>query len=173
MLELSELQVRLPVPADVMQLRAAQMEFAWDGFELTSRSLDDPKEFCQAVRDEAAARNLAPGRVPSRWEVAVLDGVVVGRVSTRLTLNGWLRSVGGHIGYGVRPKWRRQGVATRLLRHGVAVLGAHGTTEALVTCDSTNLASTRLLEKAGARFDRCVEADGRQLRHYWMDTPSR
>lgn len=63
--------------------------------------------------------------------------------------------------------------ATRLLEAGVERLRARGTRPILLTCDEDNLASRAVIERAGGRFVRHVEADaelGESLkRHYHFD----
>jgi predicted acetyltransferase len=56
---------------------------------------------------------VAPNQVSSTFLLAEVDGDIVGRVSIRHELNAYLPSVGGHIGYAVRPAYRRRGYAPR------------------------------------------------------------
>ena len=46
---------------------------------------------------------------------AIDEGQVIGRIGIRHELNDFLRTIGGHIGYIVRPSRRRKGVATKML----------------------------------------------------------
>ncbi|GCE19817.1 GNAT family N-acetyltransferase [Dictyobacter kobayashii] len=41
------------------------------------------------------------------------DGVYVGNLTVRHELNAFLLKVGGHIGYQIRPSWRRRDMAGR------------------------------------------------------------
>jgi len=54
-----------------------------------------------------------------------------------------------HIGYKVRPSYRRQGIATALLHHGLNQLLERGIAIARLTCRHTNLASAAVIERAG------------------------
>jgi len=79
--------------------------------------------------------------------------------------------VGGHIGYGVRPAFRRRGYATEILRLAVAVARSEGVGRILVVCDDDNIGSARVIERCGGVFDSFVtteEGDSR-LRHYLID----
>lgn len=151
----NDVMIRDPEPADEAGVLAAHRELAAEGFEF-ALGLDEEVSFAawlQRVADHADGRNLPAGWVPSQFLLAVDgDGQVLGRVSIRLELTGWLREIGGHIGYGVRPESRRRGVATALLRHAVQVLATAGTDEVLVTCDPDNVGSRRTIERCGGIF---------------------
>ncbi len=69
-------------------------------------------ERVNAYKDEAT---VPEGKVVSTFFVAVIDGNIAGRLSVRHSLNDWLALVGGHIGYGVAPEFRGNGVATHML----------------------------------------------------------
>jgi ribosomal protein S18 acetylase RimI-like enzyme len=70
---------------------------------------------------ERVGVDLPDGRVPATFLVADVAGVIVGRVSVRHELNDRLSLVGGHIGYAVRPSFRRRGYVTAMLRHALGV----------------------------------------------------
>lgn len=94
---------------------------------------------------------------------------MVGVAHLRHSLTPALAYEGGHIGYSIRPTRRRQGLATLLLQ---MVLGrAKGMGEqVLVTCDKSNVASARVIEKNGGVFDSEVpRKDGNGVtRRYWI-----
>lgn len=116
--------------------------------------------------------NLPDGWVPASFLIAELDGQVVGRVSVRHELNDWLFREGGHIGYAVRPAFRRRGVATEMLRQALVVARAHGVERVLVTCDDDNAASAAVIERCGGRIDPDhprSDGPGGPKRRYWID----
>ncbi len=57
--------------------------------------------------------------------------------------------VSGHVGYAVVPWKRRLGIASAALRLLRPIAAARGLPRVLVTCDEGNLASRRVVEKAG------------------------
>ena len=106
--------------------------------------------FFQRVLDDAAGRQLSPGRVPSQTWFALDDnGGIVGAIRLRLGTTAFIREQCGHIGYEVHPAARQLGVASRLL----AYVQCHGAPQLdggwIVTCDDDNLASRRTIEGAG------------------------
>jgi predicted acetyltransferase len=117
-------------------------------------------------------KELPDGFVPGDFLVAVVDGVVVGRVSIRHQLNDYLRQFGGHIGYGVVPNQRRQGYATAMLQGALPRCAELGIKEALILCNHDNIGSRRVIELCGGRFEGIVQLPEEQLllRRYWVPT---
>lgn len=94
-----------------------------------------------------------PGWVPCTtwWWI---DGETwLGRIALRHRLTAHLLEVGGHIGYDVRPSARRQGYATAMLRAVLPFARELGIEEALLTCDTDNEASRRVIEVNGGRLE--------------------
>ena len=99
------------------------------------------EEYLQTRADQQNGHSVPDNFVPATFLVATLSDEIVGRVFVRHTLNDRLRREGGHIGYCVVRRYRRLGIATALLRHGLTVAGRHGVQNISVTCDQGNPAS--------------------------------
>ncbi|GAA4845526.1 hypothetical protein GCM10023221_24830 [Luteimicrobium xylanilyticum] len=96
---------------------------------------------------------------------------MVGRVSVRHELTRSLARVGGHIGYSVRPAYRRRGYATALLRAGLGRACGLGIERALVTCASDNVGSLAVIERCGGVLEGVVDVPGHSpTRRYWVPT---
>jgi predicted acetyltransferase len=134
----------------------------------------DPAEpwarFVQRRDNQRRGLDLAPGWVPSTFLVAVTGPDIVGRISVRHELNRFLATVGGHIGYGVLPAFRRRGYATEMLRQGLIVARSVGVEDVLVTCDEDNIASAGVIERCDGVFESMVDpGDGSpRKRRYWI-----
>lgn len=130
--------------------------------------------FLQKTEKLRLGYGLRADQVPATFLVAEEAGQLVGRVSIRHRLNTSLRMVGGHIGYAVRPQFRRQGHAHRIL--ALALLEARdlGVNNVLLTCDADNIASKTTIEKAGGILGSPGGANGSQGRgsklRYWIKT---
>lgn len=108
--------------------------------------------------------------VPETVLWAVCDSQFAGRIAIRHRLTVDLRIVGGHIGYDVAPSFRRRGVATEMLAQVLPVAREIGLKKVLLTCDDTNEASIKVIEKNGGvlREKKSVEAGKPLKRYYWI-----
>jgi predicted acetyltransferase len=171
----NELELRPLRPEDETSFRRAissfnaeqtPFEFAFD--------FDDSAPFAKYIEKlEAWARgeSLPDGFVPNTYLVGIVDGQVVGRLSLRHRLNDFLARIGGHIGYGVAPDYRRRGYATEMLSQVLPTCSSMGIKKVLITCDVDNLGSTKVIERCGGIFEN--ETDDPQLtiqkRRYWIE----
>ncbi|MFI6701139.1 GNAT family N-acetyltransferase [Streptomyces sp. NPDC050509] len=90
----------------------------------------------------------------------------LGRLAIRHRLNPFLRELGGHIGYAVRPTARRRGHATAMLTAALPIARALSIDSVLVTCDTDNTASRKVIEAAGGKLE---DERGGKLR-FWIPT---
>lgn len=114
--------------------------------------------------------DLPDGWVRSALRGAFVDGELVGRTSIRYELTKHLLEVGGHIGYAVRPDFRRRGYATQILRRSLEMLAARGTEYALVTCDAKNVASAKTIQSCGGELENVVQVGEGLTNRYWVPT---
>jgi predicted acetyltransferase len=147
-------------------------EFLVEGDSRYREAIADFEGFIQLCSDEAIGRNLAPDRVPQSTFWLVHDGQrILGCSRLRHTLNAFLEEEGGHIGYDIRPSERWRGYGTLLLRLTLDKARGLGLKQVLVTADSPNVASWRIIEKNGGVL--CSEAlsqhTGELLRKYWIE----
>ncbi|HOJ32682.1 MAG TPA: GNAT family N-acetyltransferase [Candidatus Hydrogenedentes bacterium] len=97
--------------------------------------------------------------------------VAMGRLRHYLTPA--LEKEGGHIGYTVRPSERRKGYGTLLC--ALLIQEARnrlGLSRVLITCDSDNIGSARIIQKNGGCFENEVISDwsGKPVSRFWVST---
>ncbi len=111
-------------------------------------------------------------RVPETrlWLVAGQD--FIGRIHIRHALSDSLELQGGHVGYAIRASARGKGYGHLILRLAVPEIKKLGISKALITCDDTNTASARIIEKAGGKLQDTVTVQGHgvPVRRYWLTT---
>ena len=120
------------------------------------------------LREGDTSVPLAEGRVHASYWWITEDDSYLGTISLRHTLNDFLLRAGGHIGYGIRPSARGRGLASWALRSVLPHARALGLDQVLVTCDETNPASARVIEKAGGVLEDVRETELGLTRRYWI-----
>lgn len=133
-------------------------------------SWDSVEGFAAYVAYERADRQedtpRPDGHVPSTNLWWVEGEEYLGRIAVRHRLTPGLLEVGGHIGYDVRRSRRREGHATAMLRATRPVAAALGIDPALVTCDTDNVASRRVIEANGG----VLEDERHGKLRFWLPT---
>ena len=96
---------------------------------------------------------------------------IVGRIAVRHELNDFLATLGGHIGYIIRPSQRGKRLAAEMLRQVLLAERAQSIGRLLVTCDEGNIASEKTILKNGGVFESAVEAgpDRPRKKRFWID----
>jgi predicted acetyltransferase len=132
----------------------------------------DDAAFAAMLDDLARARvrEATATRVPATTLWLVDGEVFLGRISIRHTLSDALRVIGGHIGYDVRPSRRGQGLGTRMLALVLPRAKALGVDPAMLTCDASNDASWRMIERAGGTRVETFMHDGIDRYRYSLPT---
>ncbi|MCP4639117.1 MAG: GNAT family N-acetyltransferase [bacterium] len=89
----------------------------------------------------------------------------------RWALTEPLENEGGHIGYKVRPSERRKGYGTKLCAMALDTAARRGLNQVLITCDTANVASARIIETNGGRLANHTTSyhTGNQVSRYWVD----
>ncbi len=153
---------------------AAAREFAAEGGSSVYVPAMPPADFDAFVRaqqDRVERARLPPGLVPETVLWLVDGAEFIGRISIRHELNESLRTIGGHIGYAIRPSRRRQGWGTTILRLALPETRALGLRRVLVTCDADNIGSRKIIEANGGRLENEITLPGEPTpkRRYWID----
>ncbi len=109
--------------------------------------------------------------VPSSHYFLVNDlNKIVGMLDIRHELNEFLRTIGGHIGYGIRPSERNKGYASYLLKQALTKCKELNITQVLITCNEDNIASAKvILKNGGIEEDLFITEEGLMKRRFWID----
>lgn len=145
------------------ELEATSIKPDWK-IEMMNAHFDEYLEVIQARETDPM-----PGFVPQTDFWSVLADEVIGRVSIRHQLTPALRLHGGHIGYDVRPSYRRQGYGTRQCQLAIQEAWRMGLGDLLITCDDDNLGSIKIIEACGGVLaDKIDNGLSVLTRRYWV-----
>ena len=146
-------------------------EFLAEGDDRYRQAMGDIGKFVEWCAKGVIGADLPPDRVPwsTFWLVRDKERIL-GCCRLRHRLNAYLEREGGHIGYDVRPSERGKGYATQLLRLTLEEARQLGLTRVLITADTANVASWRVIEKNhGVIESESVSAEtGKLMRRYWI-----
>lgn len=130
-------------------------------------------DILQKMKDARDITKLKPNRVVSYDYFAVDGNKLIGIIHIRTELTSSLLSFGGHIGYGVNPKYWRHGYGTELLRIGlIKAKELIKEDSVLVTCNDDNIGSAKVIENNGGILENKVvnksEYGEILTRRYWI-----
>ncbi len=128
--------------------------------------------YLQRLRDTSDGIELENWQVPmSTFWLVQNESRVVGISRLRHRLTATLRAHGGHIGFLVRPSARRQGYGVKLLELSLMRARHLGIDRVLLTCDSDNFGSRRVIEENGGALDaeEVSSQSGKLIRRYWIE----
>jgi predicted acetyltransferase len=157
-------------PENSGDLVAYAREFAAAGESYLVLPGGDPEAFLARVAMFEEGRNLPGNRVRMTWFWLLRGDRIVASSRLRHVLIPVLLLDGGNIGYEVRPSERRRGVGRELLRLTLDEARRIGLQRVLLTTDTTNVGSIRVILGNGGVFaDTSVSPDtGRTLNRYWI-----
>lgn len=169
------LRLRPLALADEHDARRAHEELGQEQFEflLDLRQGEPWHRYVERMNRMALGVDLPDGWVPATFLVAEVEAeeALVGRVSIRHNLDApYLTEFGGHIGYAVRPAYRRRGYATAILRGALLIAHELGVERVLLTCDVDNVTSAGVIERCGGALEGVVPGGevSPPRRRYWI-----
>lgn len=134
----------------------------------------DETNVVQVFKDNRDQLKLPSHYVPSYDFFAVDDDKFIGVIHIRVRLTDNLVKFGGHIGYGINPKYWNMGYGKELLK--VALDKYKDLIEAdkiLITCDDDNIGSYKIIEANGGVLENKIENEtsGEKFltRRYWIN----
>lgn len=112
----------------------------------------------EKLEDFSKGRKLPEGYVPSTTYWLVSGDELLGISNLRHELNDALRRSGGHIGLGIRPRYRGKGLGIELMARTIDEARRMGIGEVHIHCHKGNEPSARMIRAVGGRLDSEVAA---------------
>ena len=151
------------------------------GYNVGSLAENFPRFVVDLKALAKAARSGA--QYPDRVLWLVDADEYLGQASIRPDLcTSYLLTYGGHIGYSIRPTRRRRGHGEKILALILDASREIGLKRVLVTCDSDNVGSRKIIEHNGGQFESAMSMNHRTFRtegrkpsqcidklRYWID----
>lgn len=129
------------------------------------------EEFLEIVKN--LENNPPADRVQATLFFVMKENKIVGAVDIRHEIESseYLKNFGGHIGYGILPTERGKWFASEALK--LALLEAKklvtDNVKVLIVCLESNIASARVIEKNGGKFEKNItDNNGNLYRRYWI-----
>lgn len=140
-----------------------------DKFIENNRPYEEWLTEIENYRDKSYAEER--NRVPATtyFTIRESDNKIVGMVNFRHYLNDALLRVGGHIGYGIRPRERRKGLAKIQLFLTILEAQKMGIDKVMLDCVNTNIGSKKTIESLGGEFSETVETKEKTYLNYWIN----
>lgn len=171
---MTTLRLELPAEKHEKQWQTIIEEFESLGEAIIPYALkletENYEVYLEKTMDFHLNRNVPDNFVPASLYFLMADGSdkILGAVSIRHRLNAYLLERGGHIGYGIAPSERRKSYATEILALALEKCKDLGIEKALVTCDKSNLGSSKtILKNFGMLENEVVEESGNIVERYW------
>lgn len=105
------------------------------------------------MQNRHTGENLPEGYVRENFYLCYEGKRLIGVFSLKFELTEFLLNYGGHIGYATRPSDRNRGLATQMLKQGLALSKEFGFERILCVCDNDNYASEKVILKNGGIFE--------------------
>jgi len=127
------------------------------------------EDFVRIAKDHEKGKNLPKGWVPATTYWLIDNEKFIGHINIRHELNDFLMKVGGNIGYHIRQTERGKSYGTKILELCLPKAKKLGLKKVLITCDESNIASRKVIEKNGGQLENKIKhEDGYKLR-YWIN----
>lgn len=126
--------------------------------------------FVQKLLEQSKGKGMPEGWVPQDNFWLIDNGEFIGATRVRHRLNDHLLQIGGHIGYAIRPSKRKRGYGTKILKLALGKAKEIGIEKVLLTCDNTNLPSSKIIENNRGEFENEIPnpETGIPKRRYWI-----
>lgn len=141
-------------------------------YNMYKTALEDFNAYVLRLKKDAEGKELPQGFVPcSVYWLTNESKEILGCIRIRKSLDSkFLKEIAGNIGYDVSPDNRKRGYGREMLKLGLEKAKEIGLSLVLITCDSDNTGSRKIIEENGGEFEAeiLIKDTGKKLRRYWI-----
>jgi predicted acetyltransferase len=167
--DLHLIRPRIDLEAPFMEM-VREFRAAGDPWFDTEQHLktDDFAAYVDYLHKGEQGIDLPDGYVPwtALWLANKETHQLLGVSSLRHRLTPTLEKLGGHIGYAIRPSQRGRGLGSEILALTLPEARMVGLSVVHVHCESSNVASARVVERSGGRLHERAEVHGINIVRY-------
>ena len=166
--------MKLIEPNTIYKITYLEMMDEWrsSGEELVPFTLEfDTSDFEKFIRYTNSFKTINPeGFVHHSTFWLITDNEEIAGVSNlRHYLNERLLTEGGHIGFGIRPSFRRKGYASKLLELTLLEAKKLDIAKVLLTCDKSNTGSSKTIQKNKGVLWKEQMLEGVLKQYFWIE----
>ena len=134
---------------------------------------DDYDEWLKKLEEDLDIPNIPEDKVPANtyFFIRTSDDKILGMINIRHKLNEFLQNEGGHIGYSIRPRERKNGYVTLMLKLGLEKCKELNLKKVLITCDKSNIGSVKVIQNNNGILENEIYSDtfGKVIQRYWIN----
>lgn len=119
--------------------------------EINGKSFEEYKEILKKYKRFEKELDLEVNSTTNRY-IFYVDGVPVGEIGIRTTINDFWLNRGSQIFYKVRKSYRNMGYGTMMLKLGLLECKRMGMKSVCLNCNDKNIASKRVILKNGGKL---------------------
>jgi predicted acetyltransferase len=173
---MAEAAIRLIAPSLELEAayQACEAEYNAHGEAFLGVAAADWPAFVARCDEEAQGIVRIPERVAQTVLLLARETpervTLLGVSKLRHTLTPTLEDIGGHIGYSIRPSERGRGYGSLILALTLEHARALGLSRVLLTCDSDNIRSARVIQRNGGVLtsEGYSSLRGGRVSRYWI-----
>lgn len=139
-----------------------------DGLDIYTGISDGSDAYLERRIAYSKGEGLPEGWTPASTYFCIDSREILGVIRVRHGTSEYIHDVIGHIGYETKPQARGRGIASHMLSW---VLHHVLTESAIITCESGNIASQKVIERCGGLFLSTFysEQDQQEVLRYQLD----
>jgi Predicted acetyltransferase len=120
-----------------------------DWCEAANGALRNFSDYIRSLADDANGKGISSDWAPTSHFWLMDQSHLIGTLRIRHYLTPAVEERAGHIGYDISPQYRGKGYGHQIFALGLIEARRMAIREVLAICSQSNLASRRILEKAG------------------------